>query len=33
MGRDKKEDMKQSGREFALDTFLTVGSEISAGSC
>ena len=30
MGRDKKEDMKQSGREFALDTFLTVGSEISA---
>lgn len=30
MGRDKKEDVKQSSREFALDTFLTVGSEISA---
>lgn len=30
MDRDKKEDVKQSRREFALDTFLTVGSELGA---
>lgn len=30
MDRDRKEDLKQSSRDLALDTFLSVGSEMSA---